>query len=378
MKEDTALMLGLSAFLLALSLWRDRPTRGRLIWLGMACGLAASGKYLGALCFIPAAALVLSSPAQAPEMSRRRRLAPLLVPGGLVFLAINYPLLGQFRHFLKGLFKGAKLVTQGRSPADLPNVLVFEGLAQLSWPVLLLAAVGVTTLVAMFRRRCKAGWSLLWMGLLFTGMLMLTPLSVPDRYLLVPAVSIHALAGLGIVLIVESACRNRGRGIQRTARLAGAVAALGLVWVAGPAYRGMAVEAFDRADARAELISWANETLSSDAELAVSKRVRMPGLDGFEPADPAIRFERNVRSLDDDIRIDPEAVDEMRRDGVTHLVVRSGDYRRYLERSNSALATMDPMQDLPRHEKPKLVWHTPKLFESKNRWLGLNLVVLQL
>ena len=54
-----------------------------------------------------------------------------------------------------------------------------------------------------------AGWALLGAGTVFTGMLLLSPLGVPDRYLLVPAVSLHALAGLAIAMLVEIVARGR-------------------------------------------------------------------------------------------------------------------------------------------------------------------------
>ena len=377
LKEDTALLLGVSAFLLALTLWHERLTSRRLIWLGLACGLAASAKYIGVLCVPPAIALVLVNPARTQEISGRRRLALLLLPAMLLFVAINYPLFGHWGSFIEGVNGGAALFAQGRRPADLPNFLVVERLGLLSGQVRLLAGVAVLTLVAGFRRTCMAGWALVGTGLLFTGVLLLSPLGVPSRYLLVPAVSLHALAGLGIAMLVELAGRHRGIRIRRTARLAGAVAAVGLVWVAGPVYRSMAIDAFDQADARAELITWANATLGHDTELAASGWIRLPGVDGREPADPGIRFERDPITVTNGEEIDPNALDELRRQGITHLILRELEWSQYLARSRAALGRIDPMRDPP-IQNPEVVWRTPERFELKNRWLREKLVVLQL
>ena len=378
LKEDTALLLGLSASLLALALWHERPTSRRLIWLGLACGLAVSAKYPGALWVLLAIALVLVNPTRAQEMSWFRRLALLLLPAMLVFVAINHPLFGHLGSFIRGLIKGAVMIAHGRDrPADLPNFLVIEGIGRLSWQVLLLAGAGVLTLIAGFRRTCMAGWALLGTGLLFTGMQLLSPLGVPARYLLVPAVSLHALAGLGIVMLVELAGRNRGIRIRRTARLSGAVAAVGLVWVAIPVYRSMAIDAFDQADARAELIEWANATLGHDAKLAASHRTRLPGVDGHEPADPAIRFERDPITIKKMEKIGPNDLDEMRRHGITHIILQEQEWSQYLARSRAALGRMDRMHD-PLIQNPEVVWRTPKRFKLKNRWLREKLVVLRL
>ena len=377
LKEDTALLLGLSASLLTLALWYERPTSRRLIWLGLACGLAVSAKYPGALFVLFAIALVLVNRTRAQEMSWLRRLALLLLPAILVFVAINHPLFGHLGSFIRGLIKGAVMITQGRYPADLPNFLVIEHIGRLSWQVLLLAGVGVLTLIAGFRRTCMAGWALLGTGLLFTGMLLLSPLGVPDRYVLVPAVSLHALAGLGIVMLVEIVGRNHGIRIRRTARLAGGVATVGLVWVGIPVYRSMAIDAFDQADAREELIGWVNATLGHDAVLGASHRTRLPGVDGREPADPAIRFERYPFTIKNVEEITPNDLDEMRRHGITHIILRELEWSQYLARSRAALGRMDPVHD-PLIQNPEVVWRTPKRFKLKNRWLGELLVVLRL
>jgi len=240
--------------------------------------------------------------------------------------------------------------------------------------VLLLAGVSAFALIAGFRRRCLAGWLLLGTGLLFTGILMLTPLRAPDRYLLVPAVSLHALAGLGIAMIVELVGRNRGIPLRRTARLAGAAAALGLVWVAAPVYRSMAIDAFDQADVRAELIGWANATLGDDTKLAASRSVGLPGVDGREPADPAIRFERVPVTIDNAMKMDPH---DLRLRGITHIILRDRELRQYLERSRATRGPADRMRD-PTIEEPEVVWRTPERFKLKNRWLRPKLVVLRL
>ena len=377
LKEDTALLLGLSASLLALALWHEKPTAGRLIWLGLACGLTASAKYIGGLFVPPVIALVLMNPTRAQEMSWRRGLALLLLPAMLVFVAVNYPLFGQWDSFFGGVNKGAVLFVDGRRPVDLvdlPNFRVIKRLGVLSGEVLLMAGVGVLTLMAGFRRTCVAGWALLGAGLLFTGTLLVSPLGVPSRYLLVPAVSLHALAGLAIAMLGELAARHGGIRIRRMARLAGAVAVVGLVWFAVPVYRSIAVDAFDQADARAELIAWANAALDHTAELAASARVRLPGVAGREPADPRIQFERRPMTIRNVQGVD---LDDLRRQGITYLILREREWSQYLARLQGSGSGGDAVNDPLVHD-PEVVWRTPQRFEPKNRWLREKIVVLRL
>ncbi len=378
LKEDTAMLLGLSAFLLALVLWHEKPTGGRLIWLGVTCGLAVSGKYPGALCLLPAITLVLAKSTPAEAMSRSRRLALLLVPAMLVFVSINYPLFSHFGPFVRGLLKGAIMVTQGGPrPAQLPNLRALEHLGQLAWPVLLLAGLGVLTLIVDLRRTCLAGWALLCSGLLFTGMLLLSPLGVTDRYVLVPAVSLHALAGWGIAMFVELAVRGREGRIRGSLRLLGAGAAAGLVWTAVPVYRSIAIEAFDQADVRAELIGWVNTTLGDDARLAASDLIRLPGVDGVEPAHPAIRFGRDPVTIKNLDRIDLHDLADMHKLGITHLILRKREWSQYLARSRAASGRISGIHE-PETRQPEVVWNSPNRFKLKNRWLREELVVLKL
>jgi hypothetical protein len=377
LKEDTALLLGLSAFLLALHLWLENPTSRRLIWLGLACGLAASAKYIGVLCLLAAILLVLTKANKAQGMSWRRQLALLLVPAALVFAVINWPLFSQLDPFTAGLDKGVNLVAHGRKPVGSPNFRAFERIISLSWPVLLMAAVGAACLMTVFRRRCIAGWILLGTLMLFAGILLLTPLGVPNRYILIPAVSLHALAGLAIVMLAELVAGHRETGIQIRARLAAAVAAGVLFWVAIPVYRSVAIDAFDQADARAELIAWVNSTLDEDAVLAASRKIRLPGVDGREPADPAMRLERDPITFENTIEINPDTLEGMRRNGITHVILREEEWSKFLAVAQPGVKPADSMLDSP-ISNPEIVWRNPERFRLKNRWLRGSLVVVQL
>jgi len=370
-------MLGISAFLLALLIWLEKPNDKRLIWLGVACGLAASVKYIGVLLLIAAALLVLAPAYRTQGMSRLRQLAPLLGPATLVFVVINWPEYIQFESFVsvdsfvEGLRKGANEAMQSGKSRELLSFIAIPRLMTLSWPVLIMASIGALCLITAFRRSSLAGWVFFSTFLLSTGLILVSAVPVPSRYLLLPAVSLHALAGLAIAMLAQLASTQRGIKIQSLLDwkwiypVAG-IAAVVLTATAIPVFQAKAITAFEDADPRAELIAWANSSLNDGTKLAAHSDIRLPGIHGREPADPAIRFKQEPLTIRGKLNINPDTVQEMRSNGITHLVLREWQWSNYLAIHGPTLV------------KPVIVWRTPARFKTKNRWMRANLVVVQL
>jgi len=365
LKEDTALLFGITLTFLALHFWLERPTGTRLILLGLATGLAASGKYIGVVSLLAVVPLVLFYSIRPGGKPWPMSLVQLVVPAAVSFSVINWPMFFQPEFFVGGVAKGAELVVHGRSPVALPNLSVFTKLDKLSWPVLLLAQASVLFLVLVIRRGSNAGWMFLVTGATFTGLLLLTPLGVPPRYILLPAVSLYALAGLAIPMFAQQITKHR-KTVRRPGILvpAGIVAVL-LFVVATPVFRSMALDAFYQADARAELIAWANLHLETDDVLAAPKGIRLPGIGGRELADPAIQFLRSPVTLNMGKMLSPKSLVNLRGMGVTHVVVRRHNW----ERLQAASEEVD---------LPEVVWKNPKRFERKNHWLRGDLMVLRI
>jgi len=377
LKEDSALLLGFSASLLALHVWLEKPDRNRLIWLGLACGLAMSAKYIGVLCLLMAIPVVLIKSNKERDISWRWQLSPLLITAAMIFVVINWPLFTQLGSFVGGITKGAALVLHGRRPVDLPNLVVIHKIATLSLPLLLMALVGVLCLLTVFRRRCFAGWALFCAFILFTGMLLLTPLDVPGRYLLIPAVSLYGLAGLSITMIAELVVGKQNPRNQNGTRLVAASVAAVLFWFAIPVYRSMAIDAFDQADARKNLIMWVNATLNEDAVLAVPRNIRLPGVNGLEPANSAIQLERNPITLMNFTEITPNSLEAMRQNGITHIIISEKKWMQYRAIMHFGVKDTDQEQEIS-VKGPDVLWQMPERFRMKNRWLRAELVVLQL
>ena len=69
--------------------------------------------------------------------------------------------------------------------------------------------------------------------------------------------------------------------------------------------------------------------LDEESVLGVPRVIRLPGVNQREPADPAIQFDREPVTIPIRQEIAPGFLEEMRDNGITHLVVRIAPWRRY-------------------------------------------------
>ena len=109
-KEDTMLLFGIAAFLLALLLYQRAPTVGRAVLLGSVLGLAVSAKYT-ALILVPAAVLVI--PLLAAGATRIRQLAGCFLAAASVALLVNWPALSQLATFRDSFVRELQLAAGG-------------------------------------------------------------------------------------------------------------------------------------------------------------------------------------------------------------------------------------------------------------------------
>lgn len=93
-KEDPALMFGWAAVLRTALLVRQHPTRRTALLLGIAAGLAVSGKYIGIIATLGALAMLLPKPT-------RRLLGPALAGILLTVILINLQAMLQLGHALE-------------------------------------------------------------------------------------------------------------------------------------------------------------------------------------------------------------------------------------------------------------------------------------
>ena len=207
MKEDTALLLGVAAWTPAAGAFVRRPGRGAAVWLGLAGGLAASGKWIGVVLPLAAVPLVLLL---GGGLRRRRAWADAGVALGLtlaVTLLVNHP---AFDH-PKDLFGGVNTEIEHVNDShwgiiqNAPQVYLRQLRDDCGAPVLLLAGVEVAAAGWLLvrgrgegRRRAAARLVAPGVALLFLGLLCTAKIAFP-RYGLPVTALLYAVAAAGAV-----------------------------------------------------------------------------------------------------------------------------------------------------------------------------------
>ncbi|HWL52675.1 MAG TPA: hypothetical protein VNQ90_09580 [Chthoniobacteraceae bacterium] len=325
-KEDTALLFGVACWFFALVLFWRRPSTGRLLLLGAGAGLAASGKTLG-LFALP---LSLGLLAFHPALPRRwSRIALFGLSFLMVVVAINFPAVTEWSAFRQSFRKELNLAVGGHGgmtrsiPHDVYLTAFRANVIFVLWPLILWYYVrcwrerrslsGAEKVVALF-------------PVLYLAILSFAP-KTNDRYFLPATALFLCTAAMGMSLLRDHLARRglsaRAFGVASIALIVVGVAAQ-LPYKGVPAYYG----AF-RVDDTADLAAWLNIHLP-DARLAIDDKVMLPSpkYDQYAAYQPEIKAPIAPKPVEDFAD-----VGELRRAGVTHVVLTEAVYGRYkLER----------------------------------------------
>ncbi|MDB5174716.1 MAG: hypothetical protein JWN51_3489 [Phycisphaerales bacterium] len=330
MKEDASLIAGIGLCVLAAQIAWSRRRRAvdvpSLCFLGIACGLAASGKYTGAFTLAVAIPFAMSWGRPGWKAAGMRALLVILAAAG-AFLLINHRAFGHFaimgsrlngerRQTLEGLW-GFRLAR--------PNIYHAAMFVRQCMPhVLVLAALYVALSLARSRRR---GIDLFLIVLTVGYLAMISFSAVPfNRYVLPVVVLAHLAAALAVLRLREIVQRPLLRGA---------------VWGTGAAVilafqlpRCLDYSSQFADDSRERLRAWVARNLPSDAVIVQDGYV---GLE--EPFDPRIgrRDRPDIRLYGSTFygcgRSAAEAgdLDVLRRLGVDYVAVADTEYNWYLD-----------------------------------------------
>jgi hypothetical protein len=347
-KEDSALLAGLAlSFLMLLAVWW-RPTILRAALLGMGCGLAISGKYLGVI----AAAMAVAVLWRRIRVSRERggasfhlalfpspfaRLSAPAIYGAFTLallgalLVINWPMLSDAATFRESFGREVELVAKGQGELTrrLPHAQYWNVFVDNTTP-----AIWVLLLVFL-HARWKQRRQLVWPEILliafpfaFALALSFSPKS-NDRYFLPATALLVLLAALGTGDFARLFRHGRW---QRWVGMGAAV-----VLVASQVPSWLEYEEAFQDDDNAELIQWLNKEVPPDAVIVRDNRIQLPDPErkkhaarlgmvpqkiiNRDPAGKTVRFAADVGSLD-----------ELKKRGVTHIAVSESDYGRFFLR----------------------------------------------
>ncbi len=325
LKEDSALLAGFAlSFLMLLACWWQ-PTNLRVALLGMACGLAVSGKYLGVL----SVALAVPTLWRTPE---RRSLRLGVFAAALVgtFAAVNYPLFLHLATFRESFGREVDLVVQGQRgmTRSVPHLQYWNVFIDNTTP----AIWGLLAVFLHARWRERRSLSLPeWMIIIFPFAYALALSFSPktnDRYFL-PATAIFTLqAALGTADLAHAFAWRH----TRRRWLTGAVVVLLAFQLVSPpepvhwkhfAEYWRAFQSDDNADA----IEWVRTKLPADAVIAKDNRVALPDPTKKKHAERFGVIPQKVRA--ERFAADVGAFDELRSKGVTHVAVSESDYGRF-------------------------------------------------
>ncbi len=321
LKEDATLAFGLAVFFLALA-WFWKTRRPASQWaLGVASGLALSGKYVGAVAPLLAIPFLLS-PGVAEAGPRGRRALRAGIGLAVATTLCNLPMLSEFHVLLSGLGYEMNHATTGHSGAVhtfFQDFYLRAFAMQVVWPVAILAGAQAL-LVFAARPRGDAMAKLLVAFPVGYALFLQTSAIVSQRYLLPSVVVVQLLAGLGLVGLARRLPVARGPRIAFAAALAAVVTGVQAFYCADHLHQ------FAH-DSRDRLALWIEENLPHDALIAgdwyamVSRPyVRRP--DGRRvPARTAHRF----------FLADVGSTEFLRRAGVTHMALAESSYGRFMK-----------------------------------------------
>jgi hypothetical protein len=329
LKEEPSLAFGFAAVLcvgaiLCRRRWHWTITLVLAALLGAACGLAASGKYAGAVTLGPALLLAIA------KTWRRWWLVlpvPLLVCVGAAYAwsLINYRALENWEEFRAGFESERQhgVTAHGDVTMAQPNTFFVDALLTDAMPhVLWLAAVTPIAVLLQRRRGRRGRLPTAWLFVVLLGGTYLAALCwsvIPFfRYVLPVTLALYALAGMSAAWLVHA------MGAPRPVHAAAVFAVAGaLVYV-----QGRRVEDYDRqfaSDSRDALRNWVNTSVPAGTRIAADGYTELVGR--FGPAGHTTRAQvYRGRSA-----ADLGTIRYLRGLGVKYVAVAGPTYERYLD-----------------------------------------------
>lgn len=319
LKEDSALLFGISLTLLATWLYGQRPTAMRAVFLGLACALATSGKYIGAMTLLLALPVLIVRKSDRPGAMWAAFGASLLLGLALV----NFPLFGVMQTFRDSFSREVKLVAEGQggSTRSVPHgeywTIFRDNTTPLIWGALLVF------LISRWKERREvrgAEWLIIALPFVYTIALSFSP-KTNDRYFL-PATAIFTLlAGLAIADL------PRKWAIPFAALL---IAGQFPSWSKSrPGW--LEYERAFQHDDTAEMIEFLRQEVPASAVILKDNRIALPDPERKKHAARLGVIPQKV--IAERYAADFAKFDELPAKGITHVIVSEQDYGRYFRKS---------------------------------------------
>lgn len=323
LKEDPALLFGVTAWFFGLAVFWRRPGAASAALLGIGAALAVSGKYLGA--FAPLLTLGFV-PYHAPRGKKLSSTASSLLLLAATFTLINLPLVSHYSEFRTSLDREVDLAVHGHRGVthSIPHFVYLNAFRD---NINFLLWIPIAWFYGVYCRRERARlngfqWTLALFPVVYLVVLSFIP-KENDRYFLPATALFLCTAAIGLRDLLTFLAQRFPRWQHA---LPATLAALLVVAQLPGLYRYY--RAF-QIDDLAQLTEWLNRELP-DATLAIDRRVMLPSprrahFGPYQTPIKATTVKKNVDKFD--------SIEQMREQGVTHVVLSQQTYGRYFRSS---------------------------------------------
>jgi hypothetical protein len=314
-KEDPALLFGVAVSFLSITRYWDRSTLGNAALLGVANGLAFSGKYIGIVLLIPSFLVI----AQArPRVQYGRKFAVLILGFLATVMAVNFQLVRGVRQLFTGVGREVALLDAGGGAGWITNKYVGVFFENSHFLVLIFAGWFAVRLLFNWRERTLPEFLILFFPLAFALMISLTP-KTAERYFLPVSALVCLMAGIGLA----DFCRNFPLLTRRSRWQQNAVFAI-LLAVSCGIFGGVVadrLEGFGH-DTRRRLADYITANLPLDAVIVQDRRAQLVEVSGKEKE--ARAFSVPQRVLSNQYAADFGSVSELRAKQIYYVVLMVG------------------------------------------------------
>jgi hypothetical protein len=319
-KEDPALLFGLALSFLALWLYSAAPRAATAAFLGAACAIAVSAKYIGVIGLLFAVPVVIRA--------RGRGWGAFLAAFALVLGVANLPIFANWETFVASFGRETDLVVKGQGGATqrIPHTEYWTIFRDNTTPAVW--AFLVVFLVARWRERRQldlAKWLIVVFPFAYAVALSFSP-KTNDRYFLPAAAMFTLFAAIGAC---DLARIWRNRAVLPIAAILLVAAELPSWSTSHPGWLEYE-RAFQRDD-NADLIAFLLRRVSPDAVLLKDNRIALPDPERQKHAARLGIIPQKVIARR--YAADFAPLDQLKASGITHVIVSETDYGKYFRRS---------------------------------------------
>lgn len=322
MKEDTALLMGLALSFVALHVFWQTRLSAHAVALGIACGLAASAKYVGVMALVIGLPFAIFADRFDRTGKQWSRAGLFLLAFAVAVLALNWQAWIRPSLWLPGFStEMAAFHRADRGGYAPPSWSRLDGFFNLTPMVTwIFAAIYLGFFAAARNQKNAVKWVLALFPFVY-GAAVLIAGKESERYFLPAAAFISYQAGLGVVEL--SSCVAARFAARRTVAFFLCVTACLVLVLQAHIPEFSASYAGFQTDQRRQLANFVTSAVPEDAVIAAEKAT---GLVAFDPdAPPPVR----QRVIGAHFASDLGPIEELRAQGVTHVAVVSGNIKRF-------------------------------------------------